>query len=154
MALFSVFGDFGPAFVGIALFFFAFTTILAYYYIAETNTAYLNRYFKAGIPLVAVKLVIMFMVTYGMVNSAGYIWMIGDLGVGLMAWINIVGILVIFFVSRPTIVCLRDYEEQMKSGKPITFDPVKLGIKNATFWEERLARSRAGDDDGSGESGV
>jgi len=46
MALFSVFGGFGEAFVGVALFFFAFTTILAYYYIAETNVAYLNRYFS------------------------------------------------------------------------------------------------------------
>lgn len=141
MALFSVFGNFGPAFVGIALFFFAFTTILAYYYIAETNVAYLNRYFRARIPLVAVKLVIMFMVTYGMVNAAGYIWNMGDIGVGMMAWINILGILVIFFVSRPTMACLRDYEEQLKTGGPITFDPVKLGINNATFWEERLAKS-------------
>lgn len=140
MALFSVFGGFGEAFVGIALFFFAFTTILAYYYIAETNVAYLNRYFKGSIPLVIVKLVIMFMVSYGMVNSSGYIWNIGDIGVGLMAWINIVGILAIFFVARPALLCLRDYEDQKKSGGPITFDPVKLGIKNATFWEKRLAK--------------
>ncbi|MAF00808.1 alanine/glycine:cation symporter family protein, partial [Herbaspirillum sp.] len=37
---------FGNAFVAIALFFFAFTTILAYYYIAETNIAYINRKVK------------------------------------------------------------------------------------------------------------
>ena len=142
MALLSVFGDFGEAFVGIALFFFAFTTILAYYYIAETNVAYLNRYFKGSIPLVLVKLVIMFMVSYGMVNSSGYIWNIGDIGVGLMAWINIMGVLAIFFVARPALLCLRDYEDQKKQGGAITFDPVKLGIKNATFWEKRLAKQR------------
>ena len=143
MALFSVFGNFGQAFVGVSLFFFAFTTILAYYYIAETNAAYLNRYFKAHIPLVGVKLVIMMMVSYGMVNSAGYIWTIGDIGVGLMAWINIVGILVIFFMSKPAILCLQDYEAQQKAGGPIHFDPVKLGIKNATFWEQRRAKEVA-----------
>jgi len=140
MALFSVFGGFGEAFVGIALFFFAFTTILAYYFIAETNIAYLNRYFKGSIPLVAVKLVIMFMVAYGMVNSSGYIWTIGDIGVGLMAWINILGILAIFFVAKPALTCLSDYEDQKKKGGEITFDPVKLGIKNATFWEKRLEK--------------
>lgn len=140
MALFSVFGGFGQAFVGIALFFFAFTTILAYYYIAETNIAYLNRYFKGNIPLVIVKFVIMFMVAYGMVNSSGYIWSIGDIGVGLMAWINIVGILAIFFVAKPALSCLSDYEEQKKNGGKIIFDPIKLGIKNATFWEERLKK--------------
>jgi AGCS family alanine or glycine:cation symporter len=140
MALFSVFGSFGEAFVGIALFFFAFTTILAYYFIAETNIAYLNRYFKGSIPLVVVKLMIMFMVAYGMVNSSGYIWTIGDIGVGLMAWINILGILAIFFVAKPALTCLSDYEDQKKKGGKITFDPVKLGIKNATFWEKRLEK--------------
>ncbi|KPH56788.1 sodium:alanine symporter [Pseudoalteromonas porphyrae] len=145
MALFSVFGSFGQAFVGIALFFFAFTTILAYYFIAETNVAYLNRYFKGAIPLVLVKLVIMFMVSYGMVNNAGYIWTIGDIGVGLMAWINILGILAIFFVAKPALLCLRDFEDQKKAGGAINFDPVKLGIKNATFWEKRLAKQQQDD---------
>src|SRR5690625_3276728 len=35
------FPGFGDSFIAIALFFFAFTTILAYYYYAETNVAYL-----------------------------------------------------------------------------------------------------------------
>jgi AGCS family alanine or glycine:cation symporter len=143
LALQSVFGGVGPVFVGLALFFFAFTTILAYYYIAETNVAYLRRALKLDIPLTIVKLVIMFMVAYGTVNTAGYIWGLGDVGVGLMAWINILGILTIFFVSKPTMRALRDYEEQQKTGGPITFDPVKLGIKNATFWEERLKKQQS-----------
>lgn len=142
MALQSTFGGFGPVFVALALFFFAFTTIVAYYYIAETNVAYLNQYFKRSVPLVVVKLLIMAMVVFGTINSAGYIWNLGDIGVGMMAWINIIGILIIFFISRPTIACLRDYERQLKAGGPITFDPVKLGIKNATFWEERAGRRK------------
>jgi AGCS family alanine or glycine:cation symporter len=146
LALQSVFGSLGPIFVGIALFFFAFTTILAYYYITETNVAYLNRIFNGKLPLLLFKLVLMAMVAYGTVNSAGYIWGIGDIGVGLMAWINIVGILIIFFMYKPTMRCLKDYEEQKKRGGPITFDPIKLGIKNATFWERRhLAQKKAGD---------
>ena len=142
MALFSVFGHFGQVFVGIALFFFAFTTILAYYYITETNVAYLNRVFNNKLPTIVFKLLLMFMVAYGTVNSAGYIWNIGDIGVGIMAWVNVVGILVIFFMYKPTMRCLRDYEEQKKAGGPITFDPVKLGIKNATFWEKKLQKQQ------------
>ncbi|GAA0542396.1 MAG: sodium:alanine symporter [Alteromonadaceae bacterium] len=143
MALLSVFGNFGQIFVGIALFFFAFTTILAYYYITETNVAYLNRVFNNKLPVVLFKLLLMFMVAYGTVNSAGYIWNIGDIGVGLMAWVNVVGILAIFFMYKPTMRCLRDYEEQKKNGGPISFDPVRLGIKNATFWENKLAKQQA-----------
>ncbi|MBU2863257.1 alanine:cation symporter family protein [Reinekea forsetii] len=138
MALFSVFGQFGQVFVGIALFFFAFTTILAYYYITETNVVYLNRLLNNRLPSTVFKFLLMFMVAYGTVNSAGYIWNLGDVGVGLMAWVNIVGILVIFMMYKPTMRCLKDYEDQKKAGGPITFDPVKLGIKNATFWENRL----------------
>jgi alanine or glycine:cation symporter, AGCS family len=143
MALLSVFGNFGQVFVGIALFFFAFTTILAYYYITETNVAYLNRVFNNKLPVILFKLLLMFMVAYGTVNSAGYIWNIGDIGVGLMAWVNVVGILVIFLMYKPTMRCLRDYEQQKKAGGPISFDPVKLGIKNATFWEQKLAKQQA-----------
>lgn len=143
MALLSVFGNFGQVFVGIALFFFAFTTILAYYYITETNVAYLNRVFNNKLPVILFKLLLMFMVAYGTVNSAGYIWNIGDIGVGLMAWVNVLGILMIFFLYKPTMRCLRDYEAQKKQGGPISFDPVKLGIKNATFWEKKLAKQQA-----------
>lgn len=142
MALHSVFGQFGQVFAGLAIFFFAFTTILAYYYITETNVAYLNRILNNKLPNLVFKLVLMFMVAYGTVNSAGYIWNIGDLGVGIMAWVNVVGILVIFFMYKPTMRCLRDYEEQKKAGGPVTFDPVKLGIKNATFWEKRLEQQQ------------
>ncbi|MBU1310156.1 MAG: alanine:cation symporter family protein [Gammaproteobacteria bacterium] len=142
MALLSVFGNFGQWFVGLALFFFAFTTILAYYYITETNVAYLNRIFNNKLPSILFKVILMFMVAYGTVNNAGYIWNIGDIGVGLMAWVNVLGILLIFFMYKPTMRCLRDFEQQKKAGGPITFDPVKLGITNATFWEKRLAKQQ------------
>ena len=140
-AMASVFGKSGPVLVGIATFFFAFTTILAYYYIAETNILYLARKFgwQRDVTLI-VKLSAMLAVTYGAVGSAGYIWKLGDIGVGLNAWLNIIGLLIIFFrAGRPTIRALRDYERQQKEKAAVyTFDPQALGIKHATFWEERI----------------
>jgi AGCS family alanine or glycine:cation symporter len=39
-------------------------------------------------------------------------------------------------MGKPALKTLRDYEEQMKAGvTKYTFDPIKLGIKNADFWE-------------------
>ncbi|MDO5074222.1 MAG: alanine/glycine:cation symporter family protein [Neisseria animaloris] len=145
MAVASMFGGFGKVFVGIAIFFFAFTTILAYYYIAETNVAYLTRKLQsAAAPRFLIKVMVMLAVAYGAVGAAGYIWDIGDIGVGLTAWLNIVGIIVVFFMAKPTLTALKDYEEQQKAGvKEFTFDPQKLGIKGATFWEERM-RERQG----------
>lgn len=143
LAVSSVFGSFGKTFVALAIFFFAFTTILAYYYIAETNAAYLNRFIKTNSTLFIIKIMVMLAAAYGAINGAGYIWNIGDIGVGLMAWLNIVGILILFFMAKPTMKILRDYEAQQKAGvKHYTFDPQKLGIKNATYWEERLKKTQ------------
>ncbi|WP_296204715.1 alanine/glycine:cation symporter family protein [Psychrobacter sp. UBA3962] len=149
MAMESVYGTFGDSFIAIAVFFFAFTTILAYYYIAEVNISYLTRSMGKGASKTGtflVKVVIMIMVAYGALNSSGYIWGLGDVGVGLMAWLNIVGIIVIFFVAKPTLTMLKDYEAQLKAGggtseKRFVFDPKKFGIKNATYWEERYKQT-------------
>ncbi|NRA71271.1 MAG: alanine:cation symporter family protein [Gammaproteobacteria bacterium] len=133
----------GNPFIAFALFFFAFTTILAYYYIAETNIAYISRTLKIPGLTFILKIVIMSATFYGCVKTANLAWGLGDMGVGLMAWLNIIGILIIFFISRPAIKALKDYEEQRKQGvDKYTFDPVKLDIKNATFWEDRLKNDK------------
>lgn len=146
MALESTFGPLGNYFIAVAVFFFAFTTVMAYYYIAEVNIAYLTRHKDKAVQKLAVwfpKITVVLMVAYGSLNSAGYIWNLGDIGVGMTAWLNIVGILVMFFMAKPTLRALKDYEEQKRAGVTnYTFDPVKLGIKNATFWEERIKRDQ------------
>ncbi len=136
LALERVMGGFGKVFVAIALFFFAFTTLLAYYYIAETNVAYMRRSLRLPGGLTILKLVLMAAVFYGTVRSADLAWAMGDIGVGVMAWLNIIGILILFFMGSPAIKALKDYERQRKEGvEKYTFDPDALGIKNADFWK-------------------
>ena len=138
LALESVMGNFGKVFVAVALFFFAFTTLLAYYYIAETNVAYIRRTFRFPYELTILKIVMLASVFYGTIREANLAWAMGDLGVGLMAWLNIVGILILFFMGRPALKALKDYEAQRKAGvEKYTFDPQELGIRNADFWENR-----------------
>ncbi|WP_448549833.1 alanine/glycine:cation symporter family protein [Thalassotalea fusca] len=128
----------GKPFIALALFFFAFTTILAYYFIADNNVSYIKRTFKAPMLSFALKLLIMVATFYGTVKAADVAWGMGDVGVGLMAWLNIIGIIIIFFVAKPAVKALKDYESQQKEGvDEYTFDPEKLGIKNADFWVER-----------------
>jgi len=87
------------------------------------------------------KLVLISATFYGTVKAADLAWGMGDIGVGMMAWLNIIGILIIFFMSKPAIKALKDYEAQQKAGvKHYTFDPKTLGIDNADFWEERYAK--------------
>jgi len=138
MAIESVMPGIGNPFVAIALFFFSFTTLMAYYYIAESNVAYIKRFINIPGAITALKIGLMLAVFYGTVKAAGLAWALGDIGVGLMAWVNIIGILIIFFMGRPALKALKDYEAQRKAGvEEYTFDPKKLGIKNADFWENK-----------------
>ena len=76
-------------------------------------------------------------VFFGTIRSADLAWAMGDIGVGLMAWLNITGIIILLFMGRPALKALRDYERQKKAGTTIyTFNPESLGIKNADFWKK------------------
>jgi AGCS family alanine or glycine:cation symporter len=121
----------GASFVALAVMLFAFTTIVAYYYMAETNIQYINRTFHRPWTIVVLKVAIIASVGFGAVRSAGTAWDLGDLGVGLMAWLNIVAILIL---QRPALVALRDYEAQKRAGRVPVFDPDTLGIRNADLW--------------------
>jgi len=138
MAIESVMPGIGNPFVAIALFFFSFTTLMAYYYIAESNVVYIKRFI--GIPgaITLLKIALMVAVFYGTVKAATLAWGLGDIGVGLMAWVNIIGILIIFFMGRPALKALKDYEEQKARGVvDFTFDPKALDIKKADYWEKK-----------------
>ena len=138
-ALENVMPGFGSLFVALALLFFAFTTIVAYYYIAETNITYINRATERPWMSFVLKLCMMAATVYGAVKTADVAWALGDMGVGLMAWLNIVAIVLMHKVA---FTCLRDYEAQKKAGKDPQFDPRALGIANAAYWEARADAAR------------
>ncbi|WP_448211597.1 alanine/glycine:cation symporter family protein [Colwellia sp. MEBiC06753] len=139
LAVNSVLPGVGKPFIALALFFFAFTTVLAYYFIAENNVSYINRTVKMPALRYLLKFVIMGAVFYGTVAEPSAAWNLGDVGVGLMAWLNIIGILIIFFMAKPALKALKDYEAQQKAGvEKYTFDPKKLGIEHAELWEKKL----------------
>ncbi|HAS9352122.1 TPA: alanine:cation symporter family protein, partial [Enterobacter cloacae] len=64
-AMESMMPGFGNYFVAVALFFFAFTTIIAYYYIAETNIAFINRKIHRPWLTFVLKLCLMASTVYG-----------------------------------------------------------------------------------------
>lgn len=123
----------GSAFVAISLFFFAFTSLIAYYFMAETNLAYLSKnkkVFKVGKWLIIGFIAIT--AYYGAVRPAEIAWTLGDIGVGSMAWLNIIAI---FLLRKPALRALEDYKRQKKAGKDPVFKAEDIGIKNAKFWK-------------------
>ncbi|MCT1498721.1 alanine:cation symporter family protein [Corynebacterium sanguinis] len=130
----------GPSFVAIAIMFFAFTTVLAYYYLAEVNFTYLNRWVNnetaRRVIIWVLRVLILISVYIGATSTPGAAWALGDIGVGATAWLNILAILVI---QGPALKCLWDYRRQKKAGLDPQFDPEALGIKGADFWVKRKA---------------
>jgi len=127
----------GGVIVSVALFFFAFTTIMAYYYYAETNLVYLFGKGKLEHVLIWVlRFGVVGMVFFGSLYEAKAMWDLGDIGVGTMAWLNIISILLL---SRKAFKALKSYERQKKEGKEPIFDPKEIGVEGAEFWEKRHA---------------
>ena len=131
-AINTYFPSLGSGFVAISLLFFAFTTIMAYYYIAETNLSYLNKKGNRWM-LWALRALLLATTFYGSVKTAESAWMLGDIGVGIMAWLNVVAILLL---RKPALKALKDYKAQKDAGLDPVFDPQKLGIANAEEWEQ------------------
>ena len=128
----------GSGFVAFSLLFFAFTTIMAYYYIAETNLTYLDKTGNKWL-LNALRVLMLAGTIFGAVKTAEAAWMLGDIGVGVMAWLNVIAILLL---RKPALKALKDYQEQRRAGKDPVFDAEALGIKNTDQWANGNSSSK------------
>ncbi len=132
-AVSTVFADYGSGFVAIAIFLFAFTTLMAYYYIAETTMVYLDSKLRYPILKVVLKIVFLVVVYLGSVQSVSLMWGLGDIGFGSMCYLNFIAIVLL---SKPATKVLKDYDRQKKAGLDPVFDPRVAGVDNADFWIE------------------
>ncbi len=116
-ALSSQVGPWGSIFVAVAIFFFAFTSIIANYSYAETNLIFLEHNHKAGLGIFRV--VVLGMVMFGAMASLPVVWALADVSMGLMAIVNLIAILLL---SSIVIKLAKDYNKQLQAGKVPTFD--------------------------------
>ncbi len=101
------FPSLGAGFIAVSLFLFAFTTIIAFYYIAETNLSYLERKGPTNWKLTVLRLLLLISVFYGSIRTAEAAWALGDMGVGLMAWLNVIAIILL---RKPALKAYKDYQ--------------------------------------------
>ncbi|MFY2507838.1 alanine:cation symporter family protein [Vibrio pectenicida] len=116
-ALSSQVGPWGGVFVAVAIFFFAFTSIIANYSYAETNLIFLKHNHRAGLSIF--RIVVLSMVMFGAIASLPVVWSLADVSMGMMAIVNLVAILLL---SGIVIKLAKDYNRQLKAGKVPTFD--------------------------------
>ena len=107
----SVFAGFGSQFVSVAMVFFVFSTIMAYYFYSESSIIYLFKGKSGRREKLVIRLlqaVMLASVVFGAVREADVVWQLGDIGVGLMAWFTVIAILIL---CPKAIQALKDFEK-------------------------------------------
>ena len=110
----SVFKGFGSQFVSVAMVFFAFSTIMAYYFYAETSIIYLFQKHEGRGEKIAIRVLQTLMlaaVVFGAVREADVVWQLGDIGVGLMAWVTVIAIIIL---CPKAMNALKEYEAGLR----------------------------------------
>ena len=125
-------GSFGTVFITVALFLFAFTTLIGNYFYAEMGLGYLCDK-KPGKKLLTVfRLFAAVVVFGGSLMEFSVAWSTADVIMGFLALINLP---VIILLGGPAVHCLQDYIKQKKAGKNPVFKAADIALKDKTdFW--------------------
>ena len=106
------FGAFGEVFLAIALSCFALTTIVGWYFFAESNVKFLagqNKFLVSGFRVVSLA----FLAIGALSASGEFVWTLADLFMGLMALPNVIALVLLYKQTRAV---LRDYEAGQEKG--------------------------------------
>lgn len=110
LALTNEIGSAGSIFVAVALFFFAFSSILGNYYYGEANVRYLT---SRKWVLALYRLLVGGMVLFGALATLDVAWSLADVTMGLMTLCNLVAI---SLLGKYAFRLLEDYRQQKRAG--------------------------------------
>lgn len=126
-------GAAGVYFIAVAIFFFAFTSIIGNYSYAENAMTYLGADSKPALAIL--KLALLAMVIWGAYESVSTVFNAADASMGLMATINLIAILLL---SKTVGKLTKDYFDQRRAGKRPRFEvaeyPELQGKIDDTIW--------------------
>lgn len=114
-AIASQVGEWGGAYLAVAIFFLAFSSVIGNYAYAEGNVEFITR--RRGVVPVF-RVLVLGMVMFGSVGQLPLVWSMADTSMSLMALINLIAILML---GKYALAAWRDYQAQRRAG--IT-DPV------------------------------
>jgi AGCS family alanine or glycine:cation symporter len=125
-------GAAGPYFIAVAIFFFAFTSIIGNYSYSEMAMVYLGAGHKNA--LTGLRIVVLVMVVWGALQAVATVFDVADASMGLMASINLIAILAL---SGTVVKLTKDYFDQRKLGLEPRFhghDYPELKGVDRTIW--------------------
>ena len=133
-ALGTVFKNFGPVFITIAMILFAFTTLLGNLYYVDMGLAYLNgKKLPGKVFMTIFHLICAAVVLLGAIAPMNICWDLADITMGGMTIINIP---VCMLLGKTALDTLRDYEKQKKNGKDPKFlgEDIGLNPNELDYW--------------------
>lgn len=123
-------GSWAGVLLAFIIFMFAFSSVIGNYYYGETNIGFIKES-KLAINIYRV-LVIAF-VYFGAVAKVQLVWDLADVFMGVMAFINLIAILMLWKVAKKV---LDNYLAQKKAGKnPVFYADEVDGIGETDCWE-------------------
>jgi AGCS family alanine or glycine:cation symporter len=131
-------GNFGTLLIMFAIFFFAWSSILANYYYGESNIGYLfPNIGKNG--MAVYRIIVLCMLYFGAVGDVPLVWEMADFFNGIMALINLVAILLL---SGITCKVFTDYNNRRGTGEldpkadPVFLNSFLKGAKGGALKNE------------------
>lgn len=110
----EAFGPAGGSFLAICLMFFAFTTIIGWYYFGESNVRYL--FGRKG--LLPYRLLVVAGIVFGALQEVGVIWALSGFFNSIMVIPNVIALLAL---SPLVIRVYNDYNQQLKTGGTLSY---------------------------------
>ncbi len=128
-AVHTTFGDMGIHFITIAIFFFAYSSLVGNYYYTESNL----RFIKDSKPLLfAFRITCLAAIFLGAQANFSTVWNLADI---LMGFMSIVNIFAIALLGNIALRALKDYDLQRKRGVDPVFRAKDIGLYNTDEWK-------------------
>ena len=110
------FGPFGEMFLAVCLTFFAFTTLVGWYYFGENNIRFL---FKNKNSIRIYQIIVLIFIVLGSYQKVDFVWNLADMFNGIMVIPNLIAL---FFLFKECKAILEDYDEQNRKGERLHYD--------------------------------
>lgn len=131
------FGTWAGLFLAVAIFMFAYSSIIGSYYYGEANIEFIHNSKTA---LFIYRLFTVGMVIFGAVASFTVVWSLADLAMGLMALVNLIAIALL---GKIAFKALHNYMEQRRRGvDPVFYADDIAGLNEVECWPKRDAKEK------------
>ncbi len=135
MAVSTVFGDFGPIFITVAMVLFAFTTLIGNLYYVDNALAYLNgKKHPSRKFMIFFYIACLIVIFVGALVTIKFAWIIADI---TMAGMTLINIPCCAILSGIAIKALKDFESQKKRKLNPVFKAKSIGLdeNSLSFWK-------------------